>query len=471
MQAQALQANKAPSERSLLFLGASACIAAGVFALVAAMGEWLVPLGIGAGVATLAIATRYPMLHWWIFFLLMPYYFRAGEEGFSVVDAVMAVYFVSVLVGWLVWTVVVRRKKILWEWKDVVLLLAIVGTLANAAVAVTTGRATLFAWAREWALLAMMGYYFVFRTEFASKQMLRYYVYLLVVVALGISVWGIVMFREQVLQALFAYQLKGIKGVNAPYLAGLLLAMSLYLHGKKWLPRIGWLLCSAIIGAGIVATYTRTIWLAGAFMLLAMVLLLPWKQQVRMLVLVGVSTAFIVGVAQFSVGEFLPIVGKTITKRALSAQRGIRDPALTERRDETGRLLRYLRQPDIALAGYGMGAKYVYYDTFLGKPVRVHFVHNGALSLIFKLGIPLGLLLYSLHLTMVVKGLRCYWRSRRTEYEPYVLPLALTLVTVTIIDATTNAFLLRSGAIFLAMLYAGIAIADRLLQQGAALQS
>lgn len=216
---------------------------------------------------------------------------------------------------------------------------------------------------------------------------------------------------------------------------------------------------------GIITSFTRTVWVGSAVALLAMVALLPMTQRLRLIAALSIGAVIVLTTLQILLGPVFPIFMRVVGARAETIKNVPRQASIIERRDESRRILHLLTRPDIALTGIGPGNRYVYYDSYLGKPIRTHFTHNGALGLLLKFGIPVGVFLYSFHLMMVAKSIRCYWRSRHTRWEPYVLPFTLALIGTTVMDFTTNAFFLRSGALFLAMLYAGIAIADRLLQQ------
>lgn len=444
-------------------LGAS-ILAAALLAVLASTGQWYAIAGVGAGLLSALILLRFPRLHWVMFFAILPVYFRQSDVEVSAFDILMAAYLATLLVVWLVWVLTLRRSELLWERAEVVLWLALVFSLFSAVVAIVRG-GTLLNWAREWALVAMVAYYFVFRSTFSSPRQFRFYAVLLVLLSASLAVVAAFNFRQQVLEALYAYQIRGVKGVNAVYLIGFFLSIALLLYRERWWERVLWFACASIIAGGIVLTYTRTVWVGSIVAIVVMLVVLPTVQRLRLLVAMGIATVLIGSVAQLVFGNVVDVVGRVIVHRFLSVKTATKETSVRERRDELRRVLSLLQRPDIAAAGIGPGGKYVYYDSALGKPVRTHFLHNGMVGLMVKFGIPLGLTFYLFHLLMLAKSIRCYVRSRRTPLEPYVLSFTLTLIGTTVMDWTTNAFFLRSGCLFLAMLYAGVVIAERLLGQ------
>lgn len=438
--------------------------------LAAATGKWEVVAGVAGGLVSLLLLVRFPRVHWLMFFGIMPWFFRQSDVGVSLFDAAFAVYLATLLGGWWVRALLSRQQEILWERKDVFFLAVLLGTATSSIVAVSRG-ATLLDWARDWALFAMGAFYFVFRSTFRQERDFRYYAFLLVVLSASLAVWGMFNLRQQVLEAIYAYQIRGVKGVNAVYLIGFFLSVSFYLYSRRGVERLLWALVSSLIAGGIVVSYTRTIWAGTIAALIAMVVLLPWQQRRRLLAGIAIVAAVFLVSGWIVLGSSFPVVMQLVANRALTVKSGAKVASLIERRDESIHVLKLLRQPDIAVAGVGPANEHVYYDSYLGTTVRSRFVHNGLLALMFKFGIPLGIFIYGFHLAMVAKGIGCYIRSRHTRWEPYVLPFTLSLIGTTVMDWTTNAFMLRSGALFLAMLYAGVAIADRLIRQDASQRS
>lgn len=437
-----------------------------ILGLAAATGKWEIIAAIAGGILSLVLLLRFPRVHWFLFFGIMPWFFRQSDVGVSIFDAVFAVYLTLLLGGWWIRAFLGRQEDIVWERKDVFYLAVLLGTVSSCVVAVSRG-ATLLDWAREWALVAMGAFYFVFRSTFEEERDFRYYAILLVVLSASLAVWGMFNVRQQVLEALYAYQIRGVKGVNAVYLIGFFLSVSFYLYTQRAVQRLLWALVASLIAGGIVVSYTRTIWVGTFAALVAMILLLPWQQRRRLIAGMAIVTAVFVLSGWIILGSSFPVVMQLVVHRALTIKSGAKVASLVERRDESIHVLELLRQPDIAVAGIGPANKHVYYDSYLGTTVRSHFVHNGLLALMLKFGIPLGIFIYGFHLAMVVKGIVCYIRSRRSRWEPYVLPFTLSLIGTTVMDWTTNAFMIRSGALFLAMLYAGVAIADRLIREDA----
>jgi hypothetical protein len=450
--------NLLSSAEALLLVGAAA-----VVALLTSTGEWIVVAGVAAGLVAVVLVALFPRLQWLGFFAVMPVYFRQSDVEVSLFDVAMAAYLATLLLGWFVWAIAVRRQQLVWERKDAMLWVALVGTLFSS-VAATSRGIPLLDWAREWALVAMAAYYFVFRSTFARAEDFRFFAVLLVLMTLGLSVTGLLTFRQQILEALYAYQIRGVKGVNAVYLIGFLLSVAMLLYRERWWERLVWFACAGVIGGGIVISYTRTVWAGAAVALVAMFVLLPAMQRVRLAIALGVASTLAVAIGYVLLGPMLPVVGKVLAHRAATILAPTKQISVAERRDETQHLLGMLARPEVAIAGIGPGSKFVFYDSSFGKTVRSHFIHSGVLALLVKFGIPIGGLLYLFHLAMLVKSIRCYFRSRRTQWEPYVLPFTLALLGSTVMDWTTNAFVLRSGFLYLAMLYAGVAIADRLLQ-------
>lgn len=86
--------------RSGLLRAFVALTVAAVLSLAAAMGKWEVVAGIAGGLVSLLVLVRFPRVHWFMFFGIMPWFFRQSDVGVSLFDAAFAVYLATLLGGW-----------------------------------------------------------------------------------------------------------------------------------------------------------------------------------------------------------------------------------------------------------------------------------------------------------------------------------------------------------------------------------
>jgi O-antigen ligase len=205
-------------------------------------------------------------------------------------------------------------------------------------------------------------------------------------------------------------------------------ALVLVVYDERLRRKMLWGLLFALFTTGLILTRSRGYWVAFAFGVAVLFVLVDGKRKMRM-----VSVAAIVGGSVLVVGllflqELTTLVMAGLVDRVTSLGNALTsDISLVNRFHESKEVWEHIRVNPVV--GYGIGARYRVYDLIDDVTMTKPFIHNGFIGMWFKYGlVGLGCLI-TYWAGVIRTGLRVY----RSADSPHLLRLAGLMAAVAMI--------------------------------------
>ena len=178
---------------------------------------------------------------------------------------------------------------------------------------------------------------------------------------------------------------------------------------------------------GLLQTFTRSLWVVLAASVVLMLPLLSWKKRITL----TIGTIAVIATTYFAAYTYNPkltaIATKIASKRVTtSAQFKGGDRSFETRVIEAEQAWRWIRVHP--LGGNGLRAPIVSWDPIVQHHSSHAFIHIGYLSLMFKFGIPLSIVVIVVLGAYSLRSLRLGWRHRHgSSASPVIRATALGL--------------------------------------------
>lgn len=396
-------------------LGVLGLQAGGAAIAVAFRGE-LITLAVVLALGLLALMVRFPLL--WlaaVVLSLIPLYLLQGPTV-EVGEVVLVLALLAMLGVWLVWQAAVVRARLTEHWGDVLLLLFLGLSALNLPIALLN-EVPLEEWLRRWLPMWLVAYYLPLRSYVRRPQQLGLLLGLLLLVGLVIAVFTVERYRSGVAIAEYAYQLRAplarMQGEHllAFALVGCLLGAA-FLRSVLW--RLLLLGCAIVLGGAVVVTFSRTAWVSALLGLSLALLLVTWRQRMRLLLAGGilvVASGVILG-ALFP--QVAPVLFRLLEQRFVSIVYGRQDLALRGRFFQLEGAVQRIKQ--YPMGGHGLGKTYPYYEVGLYRHIHYTYIHNAYLATAYRYGIPMAVLLL---VAIGAHGLHALRRMLRLPLESF----------------------------------------------------
>lgn len=433
----------------------------------------LIPLLAVLGLTLIIAMIKWPKLWLGLFLLSLPVFLTDSGKGLSAQELAMGGLFTASITIWLAWQLARDHRRIIRTWLDLLVLLFIALTGLNFIVAVIN-HVDPVAWLAEWALFFLILYYFPFRHYFGSEGGLRQFMILSAISALLQALYSIYLYKQRLATGLvYAFQLTASRSVIlGPVFLVAIVFCILFMFSTRWKNKLVLLGVISIEAAALIMTFTRTLWLM--FFVCASVIMyfVSASQRVRLVV-----STLALGVVAFAgiwmVNPKLAEVGTRIVKArfASSTQLSGGDYSFETRVVEAKAAWNATK--DIPLSGNGLRATFLTYSPLDKEHFVTSFIHFGYVGLVFKLGIPLALLMVTILLVHGVYSVRAALTLRRDP--PASIMRTVAAATVAFLPALyvtifmTGFFDQRFGNVMFAFVFACTAIThDHCIQRRSA---
>lgn len=240
-------------------------------------------------------------------------------------------------------------------------------------------------------------------------------------------------------------------------MVGALGALSLMVFSRRFPITLSLGALFALLFFALILTRSRGYWLAVAFGLLALFVLLDSSTRYRMLLLATAALAGAVAAASVFLGQVADLVfGGTLYRLATLESALLTDVSMVNRIHEARAVLEGIaRSP---LLGWGLGAESTHYDLTFRATFTYAFIHNGYLALWFKLGIGGLVVTLGAWLGSIASGFRVLRDPAVGNLHRAVALVAVGSLAATLVSAMTSSpFFVRDQMVMLAILL-GLAI-------------
>lgn len=301
---------------------------------------------------------------------------------------------------------------------------------------------------REFALFLPYLMYFPLRDYIAEHDEMHV-VFTLLFVAIVVALFDIVEYRLSMVTAKFFWQ---VMGARENVGEELMVSSIIIMFGFIALKRYNFFLLAGLIAIstiGLVLTFSRGYWGTGLFALVLLTIILKGTPRKRIIRFGLLSAGAVVLVAAIVFPRLLlDLVGGL---GARISQLGGQDLSLQSRLAESAVVIReFMANPVI---GYGMGARFSFFNPIDNMTTTTWYVHNGYLFMLFKFGL-IGTILYlSFYFRML--GVTAHEAASATDEKLKVLLYSFLciMISMLLVNFTSPQFYDRVAVLILATLW------------------
>ncbi len=402
----------------------------------------------------LVFFVHYPQIWLYSIVLSQVVWLGGGSRSVTILEIALAGYFLGGLLLWFAWQLGVKRQRLIRNGGDMLLLTTFVLSSLNAIVALAHD-VNMMLWAREWLLWVLILYYFPLREHLKEDRHVRVFLWLLFAVFIYFGAEAFRTYLRATTDIAYAFELVSARSSlrEIIFVTSAVCTTIILLYSRKAVGNVFFLGCSIFFIGVLIATFSRSFWVACVVGLGLIFMFVDQRRRIKMLILV--SSGFVIGLSSVLVlvgegkGELLIEV---LENRALSIIAPTESISLQSRTSESLEVIELLSQTPFT--GYGFGKEFNFYNPVSYYHNRTSFIHNGYLSIAFKIGLPLFLLFFAGLYFYLFRGIRTVRRTDDPFDKGMVLGATITLFVILFVSLFGNQFAFREG-----ILIASIALA------------
>ena len=425
----------------------------------------------------------YPKVWIYCIVLTFPMFFIKDEPGITVTSLMGALFYNLFLICWFFYKIFLeknnnnsnKKNSIVKHKTDVLILLFYGLVLLNAGVAVFNGVEP-FDWLSEFLLFSLLLYYFPIREYFNDEKSI---VMLLAIFFISIFVLDIQQFlsyTKKISAAAFAYQLRGGGHFNHQIFSAAVIGGVVFMFYSRTITgKFFAFVLTVFSTAAIVSTFARAFWGALLIVLFLLLFFLNRKQIAQYFGIVILTTGIIVSTIYIVFPKQANLMTKFVINKFSTSTQGKADLSVRTRLYEYRAVIQKIEESPIA--GQGLRKEFSFHCPWRQFTMKTSFIHNGYLSLSYRVGIPIAALFYFVMIIFTLKGFITAWKLRRIQKRcrpPTVMNIyiglaicgTLSLCMLFITNFVTQSFLFRDGLFVVAFSIAFIEIANRKMENG-----
>ncbi len=424
----------------------------------------LIPV-IMLGIGMLVAMVKWPKLWLGTVILTLPVFLFDTGIGLSASEVILGGFILGSLLVWLTFRIGSGQKVIRW-WGDFLIFLFLALSITNVVIALLN-EVELLDWILEWTLFLLILYHFPLREYFGKddrslKQLLILLAISTVIMA-AYSAWHYKT-RSGAGGMVYAYQILASRSrLFAPaFVMALVVAIAMLFHTRSWKVRLPLLGLILIDLGGLLQSFTRSLWVVFALSVVLMTIYLSWRQNIAL----AVGSVLIILSGYYAANAWNPrltAIGVRIIEQRISSSTQLTggDRSFETRLIEADAAEQYIRM--YPMGGNGLRAPLLSWDPIDQFTWRKTFIHIGYVSLIFKLGIPLALIMMAFVLMFSWRAAADSFRLFRRDVAPpldraiaigmatFLPALYVTILTAGFIDQ-------RYGNVMLGVFFALVSI-------------
>jgi hypothetical protein len=405
---------------------------------------------------------RYPRV--WLYTGAVVNYFwisqGKGDTEITLLEYALVAFYIGGLWIWFFAMVFIKRKRIVRNIADRILLIAIGAASITIVLAFANDESSPLNWVREYLLFSMMLYYFPWREHLTERKHILTFFALTSGVFIGIGVMNLWQYVKAASNVLYAYQVwTSRRTLNTHiFLCAMILGAMGAFFATTRKARLGMLTLTAFYTLVVVVSFSRGFWISGIIGILATLWILD-KRKVFVFALYGIiGTVLFVSVVQVMFPERATLILKVIQARLASSTEGTQDLSVLARVFETKAIFDTIGS--YPLGGTGLGATIVIYDPLNHIHSRVSFIHNGYLFIWMKLGFAFFLAFYFVWAYMLHRAYRLAKQATQPLHRILAGSAFGSLVAFSLLNITSAIPEVRDGFYCLSMLYVAVSFAD-----------
>lgn len=367
--------------------------------------------GLGSMICAGMFFVRYPVAWLNVLFASLYFWITDSSKELTVLEVVAVGAYLGGLAVWFVWTLLFRRKKLVHNTGDRLILLAYAGSVFSLAVSMANGTPVL-TWVREWLLFSFVLYYFPIREYINTEKRLKTMLFLLSAVAFGAGIRSLYQYYLGMNNAVYLFHLVAARATRVELVYASASIVFLYravTHDQRmW--RVFHAGLSMFFLGTLIASFSRSFWVAWIVGVAAIFFLTRGKQRWR--VPLYFTVASVLGI--FALAQMFPkkldALSTVIEYRVTTIFAPTKSKSLSSRGMESKVAIEEILEHP--MYGRGFGTELKFWDPINLFTTSVTYLHNSHLFILHKLGIPLYLCLVAGFSWIVYSGLRIAWQGR-----------------------------------------------------------
>jgi len=438
-----------------------------ILQLIAMLGP-----AIALGIGLLVAMVKWPKVWLGTVILSLPVFLFDSGKGFSASEMVLGVFIIGSVMAWIVMKISAGLKLVTW-WGDFLIFLFLFLSAFNVVIALLND-VELVGWLSEWSLFFLMLYYFPLREYFGKDE--RSLKQLLVLLAISTVLMAAYTAWHYKMRSgggmVYAYQILASRSrLFAPaFVMGLVVGIAAMFHTRSWKVRAPLFLLIMINLGGLLQSFTRSLWVVFAASVVMMMFYLTWRQNI----VLAVTSVMILIAGYLAADAWNPritaIAMRIIESRIESStQLTGGDYSFETRLIEADAAEQYIKM--YPLGGNGLRAPLLSWGPIEQFTWKKSFIHIGYISLMFKLGIPLTLVMIAFVVMFSWRGLYASLRLRdRRRAPPIYRAVAIGMATflpALYVTILTSGFIdQRYGNVMFGVFFALVTIVHTRATQG-----
>lgn len=387
----------------VLIIFISSILAAGtITSLYLDAGIYVIAAVLGLAVISLNIFKA----KYWLYSIILtsPLFISSSDEGVSVIEVAVGGYWLVSLYIWILYHVIIGRKKVVNNSADFFILFFFVVVLLTNYFFSYHNDIEFLVWFREVSQLSLILFYFPFRDIIKTREDVINTIKVFIFASLFNYAWMAYQSYQNLQNIKLLWELGFLKRSNLFMLVittiGALIA---YVYTEKKLTRIFVLLYLMFSTALLISTLARAFWLVTIVGAIILVYFFENKYRVRYLVhSITIMATITMGIILFG-GSTGDLVITYFQNRAQSVTKGTQDVSLQSRLDEYETTSQYIKR--FPLGGYGFKSAIPSYNIIHGTTNYITFVHNGYIFFSFVVGIPLAIVYFLFYLLFLKRSI------------------------------------------------------------------
>lgn len=436
----------------------SALFLAALFAIAFYLGYDLYVFAAVAGAPLIVLMFQKPKIWTYSLFFLSGAFLSGDSEGITAFDVAAGVFYVFGLMIWMFWALIVSKRKILKNSADWLIIFFFIMCVFMSVISFANDLDFL-TWARELSVYLIILIYFPVREYFTKK---KDFVRLLAVFSVSIFALSFYEVYDYYVNGLskvvYAFQMSDRSTNNAILTLAPFSGVVFLLDRRKPYLTIYLIAYTVVTFIGLLSTFSRTFWIMFFFCLFVLFLYTTIRKKILL------TLYFLIVVGLFSLlgyllmkDNFMLLLGMA-ENRITSAKRGTGDISMKARYAEWDSVIEKIMEHP--LGGNGLGKTFRFYNVIFTTTIETQVIHNGYLSMAYRLGIPLALCFFFVHFYYMIKAEK-YARKLKDGFYKSIAFIALSgLLIMLVSNLLGPLYYTRNGMMVMAFSFAIIGFID-----------
>jgi len=400
---------------------------------------------------------KYPKL--WIYSVIIFFiqFSRSVSVEVTIDDYSFAFYYVFGIIIWIIYTVFVKKEKIVKNYADFFILFFMLILPLNLIIALLHD-VPFLNWLREYSLLLITLYFFPVRHYFKEEKDVKTLLFIFGGAVSIITSLQIYEYYKSLSDLTHAYQLAfGDKINQMIYTVTIIAGLMLYFFQNKMRNRIYIIFVVSFVSLGLILTFSRTFWLISLLGGILIFFYLPYQKKINMIKIITIISFISIGLIYSILGDKTVLYYDLLVNRFTSSTQGTKDVSVLSRLVEYKYVVSQIER--FPFGGNGLAKNIFFLNPIDNQTAVSHNIHNGFLNLMYRMGIPLTLFYLSF---LVLYLFKAYVIQKQYNYGFFkILSLIgmINIIGILIANITASVFFYRDGyfAIFLSVALIGIA--------------